>query len=214
MLITSRSFAEYQAMFDLSDADLGLSILDCCAGASGFVAELTERGGSGKALDPAYGLPRAEVLAAISTGATGAAQLIDDNQDRFTWDWYGSPERRDQLRKAAAERFARDYVERPHAYVPGALPDLPFRDGAFDLVLCSHLLFTWADQLGEQWHLAALRELARVARREVRVFPLVVQGTGEPVEFLDRLAGELGAERRTVPYEFQVGANQMLVLTR
>jgi SAM-dependent methyltransferase len=212
MLITSRSFAEYQAMFDLSDADLELSILDCCAGASGFTAELAARGGTGKAVDPAYGLPRADVIAAISNGASGAAQMIDDNQDRFVWDWYGSPGRRDQLRKDAAERFARDYVERPHAYVAGALPGLPFHDSAFDIVLCSHLLFTWSDQLGEDWHRAALRELARVAGREVRVFPLVVQGTGEPVGFLDRLAGELGAERRTVPYEFQAGASQMLVL--
>ncbi|GAB3418396.1 methyltransferase domain-containing protein [Flindersiella endophytica] len=212
MLITSRSFVEYQAMFDLSDTDLELSILDCCAGASGFTAELAARGGSGAAVDPAYGRPQHEVLAAISTSASGAAQLIDENQDRFVWSWYGTPARRDQLRAEAAGRFARDYVERPHAYVAGALPDLPFGDGAFDLVLCSHLLFTWADRLGEDWHRAALRELARVARREVRVFPLVLQGAGEPVEFLDRLAGELGAERRAVPYEFQAGADQMLVI--
>lgn len=213
MLISSRSFAEYRAMFDLSDADLELSILDCCAGASGFTAELAARGGSGKAVDQAYAMSREEVLAAISTGATDGAQMIADNQDRFVWDWYGgTPAKRDQLRKDAAERFARDFVARPDAYVAGSLPDLPFPDGAFDLVLCSHLLFTWADQLGEDWHRAALRELARVARREVRVFPLVLQGTGEPVEFLDRLVAELGAERRTVPYEFQAGANQMLVI--
>lgn len=45
-----------------------------------------------------------------------------------------------------------------------------------------------------------------------RFFPLVVQGTGEPVPFLRTLAGEFGAEVRTVPYEFQAGANQMLVV--
>ena len=213
--MSSRSFAEYHAMFDLSDADLELSILDCCAGASGFTAELAARGGDGTAVDPAYGRPRAEVLAAISTGATGGAQLIDDNPDRFRWDWYGTPSRRDQLRKEAAERFARDYVERPHAYVAGALPGLPFGDGAFDIVLCSHLLFTWADTFDREWHRAALFELARVAEREVRVFPLVLQGTGAPVDFLTGLCGDLDAagfrtKRRTVPYRFQRGADQML----
>lgn len=200
-------------MFDLSDADLDRSILDCCAGAASFTAELTGRGGSALAVDPAYAQGRDEVLAAIGTGTTGTAQLIDAHQDRFVWHWYGSPERRDQLRTAAAGRFAGDYVSRPHAYVAGALPNLPFQDGAFDLVLCSHLLFTWSDRFGEDWHRQALRELRRVARREVRVFPLVVQGTGAAVPFLDTLVEEFGAELRTVPFEFQVGANQLLAVS-
>jgi hypothetical protein len=55
-------------------------------------------------------------------------------------------------------------------------PDLPFRDDVFELALCSHLLFTWSDAFDEEWHRQALADLLRVAR-EVRVFPLVVQGT-------------------------------------
>ncbi|HEY3005001.1 MAG TPA: hypothetical protein VGJ44_21825, partial [Kribbellaceae bacterium] len=89
-------------------------------------------------------------------------------------------------------------------------------DGRFELALCSHLLFTWSDQLGEAWHLAALRELCRVAA-EVRVFPLVVQGNGAPVLFLDPVRRAFEAEGvassvRKVPYEFQRGADEMLVL--
>ena len=66
------------------------------------------------------------------------------------------------------------------------------------------------------WHEAALREMARVAT-EVRVFPLVQQGAGEPVGYLPELLKELEgvtAEIRKVPYEFQVGADEMLVLSR
>lgn len=119
--------------------------------------------------------------------------------------------------RAAAELFLADLKVRPEGYVAGALPDLPLATGAVDLVLCSHLLFTWADQLGEDWHRRALAELVRVARREIRIFPVVVQGTGEPVAFLDDLRDELHvlghrSHLRDVPYRFQRGGNQMLLI--
>jgi hypothetical protein len=86
-------------------------------------------------------------------------------------------------------------------------------------VLCSHLLFTWSDRLGVDWHRAALTEMLRVTAGEVRVFPLVVQGTGEPVPFLGQLVDEMRAagfevELREVPYEFQRGADTMLRVAR
>lgn len=98
------------------------------------------------------------------------------------------------------------------------LPRLPFRDDAFELAVCSHLLFTWADQLGLEWHRAALFELARVAG-EVRVFPTIMQGPGEAVPFWGTLMSDLSeaglrTESREVPYEFQVGGNRMLVVQR
>ena len=34
-------------------------------------------------------------------------------------------------------------------------------DGSFDLAVCSHLLFTWANVFDMAWHEAALREMAR-----------------------------------------------------
>ena len=42
----------------------------------------------------------------------------------------------------------------------------------------SHLLFSYADRLDRAFHVASLRELARVGR-EVRVFPLVPMGMTE-----------------------------------
>ncbi len=62
---------------------------------------------------------------------------------------------------------------------------------------------------------AALRELHRVARREVRVFPLLEQG-GRPVPaLLSGLLATLGIPYRIqrVGYEFQRGGNEMLVLS-
>lgn len=212
MFVSSRSAAEYRAMFDLAPGDLTGSVLDCSAGGSSFTAE-TE--GWVVAVDPAYALGRREVVERVRAGLGEGVRIIDENSDRFEWDWYGSPGRRAEMRRAAAERFVADLQERPERYVAGALPDLPLCSGGVDLVLCSHLLFTWADQLGEEWHRRALAELVRVARREVRVFPVVVQGTGEPVAFLDGLRDELHAlghhtELRDVPYRFQRGGDQML----
>lgn len=212
MLVTSRSGAEYRAMFDLAPDDLTGSVLDCCAGGSSFAAETD---GRVLAVDPAYALGREELAMRVRVALDEGDRMIDRNADRFEWGWYGSPARRADMRRSAAELFLSDLEARPDRYVAGALPHLPLSSGGIDLVLCSHLLFTWADQLGEDWHRRALAELVRVARREVRIFPVVVQGTGEPVGFLDALRAELRAlghhtQLREVPYRFQRGGTQML----
>ena len=205
-------------MFDLDAESLPNRILDCAAGVSSFVAEVAERGRFAMASDPALALA-GERLAELGRDdlARGSA-IAEQHSDRFTWDWYGSRDRRTTIRRAALARFLTDVVTHPHRYVAGALPRLPFGNHTFDLAVCSHLLFTWAEQLGRAWHREALIEMARVAG-EVRVFPLVVQGRGEPVPFWDELMEDIAAaglrtEVRSVPYEFQVGANRMLVVQR
>ena len=216
MLLTSRSFAEYEAMFDLDEQALDGRVLDCCAGASSFVAEHVARGGDGLAIDPVYAAGGSDLASAVRNGLDRGTQIIDQHPDAFGWDWYGSVERREAIRREAAGAFLVDVGHNPGRYMAAALPLLPLADQSVDLVLCSHLLFTWSEQLGHQWHLAALREMLRVVRREIRVFPLVVQGTGAQVPFLADLLGQLrgeghDVELRRVPYEFQRGADSMLV---
>jgi cation transport regulator ChaB len=213
MLVTSRSYAEYEAMFDLTE--LPDSILDCCAGGSSFTAEAAARGVDAVAVDQAYELPTPDLVDTVRRSLPAGAQIVDQHAASFVWHWYGDPGRKDELRIEAADRFLQDVSVAPERYVAGSLPELPFEDGRFDLVLCSHLLFTWADKYDRDWHLAALRELVRVSRSEVRIFPLVQQGAGEPVLYLPELLDALRpvrSEIRKVPYEFQVGADQMLVL--
>jgi hypothetical protein len=94
---------------------------------------------------------------------------------------------------------------------------LPFEDGSFDLVLCSHFLFLYSPTLTLDFHVQSLREMARLGQ-EVRVFPLL-DYDGRPSRYLapasERLRKE-GLDVRTarVPYEFLRGANEMLVLRR
>ncbi|MGW7679262.1 class I SAM-dependent methyltransferase [Kribbella sp. NPDC054772] len=215
MLVTSRSYEEYEAMFDLKE--LPDSVLDCCAGGAGFTAEAAARGVDAIAADPAYELETPELVDTVRRSLPATSEIIGEHEASFVWHWYGSPERKDQYRIEAADRFLQDVMEAPERYVAAGLPELPFGDRRFELVLCSHLLFTWADKYDRGWHEAALRELIRVSNAEVRIFPLVQQGAGASIpwmhELLDSLEG-VSYEIRKVPYEFQVGANEMLVLTR
>eukprot|EP01035_Chromulina_nebulosa_P038899 gene38899-52538_t len=77
-------------------------------------------------------------------------------------------------RRAAARRFLGDYEAHfAHGrYVGARLPRLPFLDGAFDLVLCAHLLFVYAPRFDLAWHVAACLELVRVSAGEVRIHPV------------------------------------------
>jgi Methyltransferase domain len=204
-------------MFDLDAAALRGAVLDCSAGSSSFVAELVDRGGQGVAVDPAYAMPRVDLAAAASQSLSEGSRIIDRHDDRFVWDWYGTPRRRYRLRRSATEQFLRDLDHGPGRYVAGALPTLPFADRSYDLVLCSHLLFTWSTHFDDAWHLAAIAELLRVTRGEARIYPLVVQASGDAVPFFARLVAALdeaghGVEIRRVPYVFQRGADAMLTV--
>lgn len=218
MLISTRSLAEYRAMFDLSEADLEGTILDCAAGGSSFVAEL---GASADAVatDPAYAQTQGELAALVSADREQCFRMAADHGDEFVWDWYGTPEHRDRMRIAAAERFLSDRAARPDRYRAASLPDLPFPDDSFDLVLCSHLLFTWDGPLDQDWHAAAIAELVRVSRGQVRLYPLVRRGAGDPVPYLDDLVEEVREaghdwQQREVGFRFQRRAGVMAVITK
>jgi hypothetical protein len=115
-----------------------------------------------------------------------------------------------------AERFLADYATHPERYVASALPDLPFADDAFDLTLSANLLFLYDDRLEEGFHHEAMAELSRVTDGEVRVFTLASLDR-ERSEFVEPVVERLradghGVEFREVPYEFQPGATEMLVV--
>ncbi|HJP78022.1 MAG TPA: methyltransferase domain-containing protein [Pseudonocardiaceae bacterium] len=214
MLITSRSAREYRAMFDLAELSTD-SVLDCCAGGASFTADL---GGAAVALDPVYAMGQAKLAEEIRIGQQGASAISYTNAEHFDWSWYGSRERREEMRAEAARHFLADIAARPGRYVAGDVHHLPFADNSFDLVLCSHLLFTWSDVLDDDWHRRAIRELLRVSRGEVRIFPTVVQKTGNTVPFLPALREDFAARGVSsrfakVPYHFQVGADEMLVFS-
>lgn len=212
-LISARSYEEYRAMFALTDDDLTGSILDCPGGGSSFTARVD---GHAIAADPVYAMPRVPLAEHVVAETDRGSAHTAAGADRYVWDFYGDLAGHARIRRESAEIFARDLIENPHRYVPASLPKLPFADAQFDLVLSSHFLFTYADRLDAEFHRNALRELYRVCRGEVRVFPLLEQG-GRPVPaLLQVLRAGLGIPYsvRRVDYEFQRGGNEMLILTR
>jgi hypothetical protein len=138
----------------------------------------------------------------------------EEKRDLFAWEFYDDPAERRAYLDRARDRFLADYPDGP--YVAAALPDLPFADGAFSLVVSAHFLFLYDDRLDHGFHVDALRELARVASREVRVFPLVGLDTSRYDRLDDVLAAldadGYGVAVRDVPFEFQRGATEMLVV--
>ncbi|WP_316525545.1 methyltransferase domain-containing protein [Kitasatospora brasiliensis] len=218
MLVSARSFADYRAMFALGDQDLEQRILDCPAGAASFVAEAGRRGVDAVAVDRQYAEHREELGPLVERETAFKRELLAKETEGYVWSWYADAD--DLIRQwtANARAFRADIAARPERYLAGSLPELPFADDSFDLVLSSHLLFSYGSRLDGEFHRAALLELARVARREVRIFPLVLHDTGERYQGLDRLRAELaalGAPSRVerVAYELRPGENEMLVLS-
>lgn len=216
-LITARSLAEYRAMFTLTDADLHGRILDCPGGASSFTAEANELGAQTIAIDPAYGMSM-DALAEHATSETERGTAwADATSRRYVWDFYGDLAGHQRMRRAAAARFVEDLRAHPDRYLPGRLPSLSFPDNVFDLVLSSHLLFTYTDRLDFDFHLAAMTELSRVSAGDVRIFPLVDQAGSPQTGLVSRLRtalGENGIRSRIteVNFEFQRGSRSMLDL--
>jgi hypothetical protein len=221
--------AEYVSFFALDlDALRGRDVLDVAAGPSSFVAEACARRIDAVGVDPLYGATSDELaghvqldypkmfaqmrakarLFKLKAPATGSGRA------------FPSLAAAEVERTAAAERFLGDYATHfAHGrYVSGSLPRLPFFDGTFDVVLCAHLLFVYAQLFDYDWHLAACRELVRVSAGDVRIHPLVGLD-GKPYPALAKLRKELKAtgianEVVSVDYEFFSGTNSTLVLKR
>lgn len=213
-----RTFEEYARFFDLDPAALeGRRVLDCPAGPSGFVAGATARGATAMGVDPVFQAPPDELAARQQSAVDNVAAELPEKAHLFTWEFYDDVEDRLRYLRRAGRRSCREIRDSPGRYVAGALPNLPFADDAFDLVCSANFLFLYSDRFDRDFHLAAMRDLLRVAR-EVRVFPTVGLDTErsphlDPVcEVMERAGHDV--DLRTVPYEFQQGADEMLVVSR
>lgn len=214
-----RRFSEYEAFFGLEGLNRCAPVLDAGGGPSSFAAEARARGIEVVSVDPLYQLPTREIERRFEQTAATMRVEMHRAAYRFNWAFYGSENAVHRLRREALKLFLDDFpaglAER--RYVAASLPVLPFADCSFRLALVSHLLFLYGDQLDFAFHLAALRELLRVAL-EVRVFPLI-NLDGLPSSHLPGVMNVLRGEGVEValvdvPFEFQKGATRMLVLRR
>jgi hypothetical protein len=214
-----RSYDEYVAMFGLTAADLDGPVLGCADGPASFNATMAARGRRATSVDPLYAFTAHDIEQRIAATFTAVIAQTRAHADRFVWKTIRTVEELGERRMAAMRAFLADY-ERGRAegrYVDAALPHLPFAADQFDLALSSHFLFLYSDHLSCAFHCAAIDEMLRVAR-EVRVFPPCDYNADEsphlaPVIDHCRAHGH-AAQLVPVDYEFQQGANKVLVITR
>lgn len=215
-----RNFNEYAAMFALDERDLRKRIIACADGPASFNAQATERGYHVVSCDPLYGFDAAAIRERVDAIYDLVVDGMRQNIDEFNWTAaFPTPDAVGATRMAAMRRYLDDYPAGKDAgrYIEASLPALPFDDGAFELALCSHFLFLYSDQFDVAFHAAAIREMIRVAG-EVRVFPLVGLG-GIPSPHVETVIAGLRSDgfyatQVQVNYEFVIGANQMLIVTR
>lgn len=214
-----RTLEEYTRFFTLDPSALrGRAVLDVAAGPSSFTAEAHRRGIDAVAVDPLYDQSLAALAAQVREDYARMFLQLRARPRLVRLKSFASIDEAEVDRRAAASRFLADYEgkARHGRYVRASLPLLPFLDGAFDLVLCAHLLFLYAAVFDFEWHVAACVELARVSNGEVRIHP-VCGANGKPYAQLDRLRAELSERGLTsavvrVNYGFFAGSSTMLVL--
>ena len=216
-----RGLTEYAQFFGLDlNALRGCSVLDVAAGPSSFTAEARRVGVDAVAVDPLYGLTPGALASQVQADYAHMFERMraTANRGRFRFKSFASIDEAERDRRLAGKRFLDDYEAHfAHGrYFGAALPQLPFLDREFDVVLCAHLLFIYPTLFDYDFHLTACRELVRVARHEVRIHP-VCGADGKPYAELTRLMADLreaGIRAREVPvdYEFFAGATSMLVL--
>ena len=218
VLVSARSLAEYTDMFGLDGADLQGRIVDCPGGAASAVAEICAAGGDAIAVDPQYARGADDLRGRILADVDRSVAQKQAREVDFDWDVRGGVVGHEAIRRTAADRMLTDLEASPERYIAGALPSLPLASDSADLVLCSHLLFTYADRMDLTDHVDAIVEMARIAP-EVRIYPLV-DHLGNPLpELVRSVIARLKKERLASRIEpvirpFQLAATTRLVVER
>lgn len=164
-------------MFGLPEDLSSWSFLDCAAGASSFVSEARRADAEAMALDPMYALPVEQIVDRGARGLFATNTNVRRESERYNWCAETFPNADAHLleRSQALGRFIADIASpgSHERYLAGSLEAIPLEDGAVDYVMCSHFLFLHAAHFNEDFHIRCVREMIRVSRRKVLIFPLV-----------------------------------------
>lgn len=211
-----RTRAEYIKMFKLTKEELRGSILGCGDGPSSFNSE---NGGNVISFDPIYNFSRKQIEQRIKETSEVVCKALEDNYDEFIWTEFSSVTDLKEARLGAMNKFLEDYDKGKEEgrYIAGALPKTDFSTSQFNLVLSSHFLFLYSDQLTEEFHINSIKEMLRVGE-SVKIFPLC-NLRGERSSHLSGVISWLqteGYEAEIVKteYEFQRGGNEFLYIRK
>ena len=218
IIFTGRTYEEYIRMFHLSAVDVAQrSFFVCPAGASSFPAVATRNGGRVIAGDIVFGESREDIEARGRASLETIRWGMHDVLDGYHWAEFGDAGGLIRSRGKALETFLADYAAglSEGRYIPCALPEIPLDANSVDIVLSDHLLFTYPQFFDYDFHVQSIEAMLRIARMEVRLFPLIGSASSLKPPFFDAVVNHvrsLGCDIAVeiVPYHFQHGANEML----
>ncbi|MDA3930763.1 MAG: class I SAM-dependent methyltransferase [Prolixibacteraceae bacterium] len=210
-----RSYTEYVSMFNLTPEFLSNKVLGCGDGPAAFNSVATAFGSNVTSIDPIYDLSQKDIEKRINETFGDVISQTKLNLDKFKWDQFGSLEGLGKIRMKSMKQFLNDYEQGKEEgrYIAASLPEIPFENNTFDLVLSSHFLLLYSDHLDLEFHFKAIDEMLRVGK-ELRIFP-IVDLNSNPSPYIQPILDKYNqSELVNVNYEFQIGGNQMMVIRR
>jgi hypothetical protein len=216
LVLWGHHLEEYQDMFDLPQAVLGMRFLEFQSGASAFQAELREQAAHLVSYDDWFTFGKNELQQRIEHSFNLRLEQIMQRAEAFDLSRYaGDLDKLVTYRRQGIAKFLQDY-DLGHAegrYVFAAQKTLPFANFFFDYALSAHHFFSATAPQTVDYHVDMIEELARAAK-EVRIFPLV-DAQGVPSALLGPVILALqhknyGIEVRDVAYHVQPRGNAML----
>ncbi len=213
-----RNYDEYRKMFLLSESDMKKHIASFGDGPASFNCEAHKCGFAVTSFDPIYQYSAEQLAQRIAEVRQIVMQQMRENADNYVWREIPDMETLESIRMDAMRMFLHDFEagKTEGRYICHELPDcVPFPEGAFDIGLSSHFLLMYTS-LGYEFHVKAITEMLRVCR-EVRIFPLVDLDAKESdliSSVIEYFKSGYHVEIRETSYEFQKGANRLLIITR
>jgi SAM-dependent methyltransferase len=217
VVLLGRTFTEYCSYLQLEHHDLAAGrVLDMGAGIGSFCAEAAVRGYDVTAADPIYDLAQETIAEKSKADLEEVMRQLPEVSHKYNWAFYRDPGELRRYRDGARRIFLGDYSLGHKRYVRAVLPKTPFADKEFSLVLVSHFLFLYDDLFDYDFHKASVMELARIAQREIRIYPLINMRAirSSYVEQLmhDPVCSALTFERLKSNFEFFKNADQLLII--
>lgn len=228
VLFYGRTLKEYVKMFDLElSVCKGYKILDCPSGPASFVEEARQQGLDVVGCDPLYTDDLKLLIEYGNLDIDKTIEIRSQYSQLFSKKFYSSLEAMKEYATSALKIFAEHYSvgKTENRYIEAALPNLPFDNQNFDLVLSGNFLFIYSQlynqnlkHLDYEFHRQAVMELLRVSKKEVRIFPIPYH-QGKLNEYASKLLTDLeqdGIVAEIVPVEYEIvqGGNLMLRLSR
>jgi len=214
-----RNLNEYKKMFLLSEADLKLKILGCADGPSSFNYEASRCGIDVTSIDPVYKFTKEQIRQRIVETSNIVRKQLELNHKDFIWNEFKNVDTLVELRLDAMSKFLDDYEvgQSEGRYKHALLPNLPYKKESFDLVLSSHFLFLYSENFDFEFHLESILKMCEVAKKEVRIFP-IVDLNNKKSKHLSSILEELRLrdyECKVIKtkYEFQKEGDEMLQIT-